>query len=200
VTPFASVSDPHYRKMLSVIRDARAAQLAEPRIDMPGADVAGEGIVEGRSRQMLPPQLPEPLPEVRVRADENGFVRLGWEASARMVGLAAEVWRGPAAGFPLERAALLGRTERPGYCDTNPPPGEAHYAVVFVSDPAAGCGACEAGGLPGAAAGGGARCPLSSAAPLRSEPVRVSVTVPERPPTRSTAAAGALHRPVFRAE
>lgn len=183
VTTFASPADPHYRKMLGLIRDARAAQLAAPRVDMPGADAVGEGVIEGRSRQILPQPLPEPLPAVAATRDGNGLVRLSWESSARMIGLIAEVHRGGSASFATGEATRIGRTERSVFCDTNPPPGTAHYAVVFVSDPAETCGTCKSGavlgaqhdaGQAGVLALRGERCPLSSFEPLRSAPARAS--------------------------
>jgi hypothetical protein len=188
VTLFASVADPHYQKMLSLIREARTAQLAAPRVDMPGADWVGTGVHEGRSRQILPHPLPEPLPRVRAQVETNGFVCLSWESSARMIGLIAEVHRGLDAGFVPCEATRIVRTERFGYCDTNPPPGRAHYAVVFVSDPAETCGTCKSGAVLDYQHGestsgvralrGGERCPLSSFVPLRSAPARVVVEVP----------------------
>jgi hypothetical protein len=147
VAPFASVRDAHYQKILGIIREARAEQLANPRVDMPGADLVGGGIREGRSRQILPQPLPEPLPALRAGADENGFVRLAWESSARMIGLIAEIHRGAGADFVPCEATRLARTERFEFCDTNPPPGKVHYAVVFVSDPAETCGTCKSGAV-----------------------------------------------------
>jgi len=187
VTSFASTVDPHYRRMLEVIRDARSAQLAAPRVDMPGAEWVGGGIREGRSRQMLPQPLPDPLPGVRASVDGNGFVRLDWERSARMIGLIAEVHRGETAGFEPGEATRIGRTERFGFSDTNAPPGTAHYAVVFVSDPAETCGTCKSGAVvtfAGDQAGATAAapdptgCPLSTFEPRRGDPVRVAVEVP----------------------
>lgn len=191
VTPFASVKDTNYQKMLGIIRAARTEQLAEPRVDMPGADIVGAGIHEGRSRQIIPQPLPETLPKISAQHEKNGFVRLGWESSARMIGLVAEVHRATDAAFAPGETTRIARTERFGYCDTNPPPGEVHYAVVFVSDPAATCGTCKSGAVldyqrgedkAGVQALRNGRCPLSTFMPLRSAPVRVSVVVPEALP------------------
>lgn len=38
---FASVDDPHYQRMLAIIRQAREQALAAPRVDMPGAEIVG---------------------------------------------------------------------------------------------------------------------------------------------------------------
>lgn len=201
MTPFASVADPHYRKMLSIIRDARNAQLACPRVDMPGAELVGTGIREGRARQIIPQALPEPLPVVQASVDENGFARLAWECSARTIGLIAEIHRGAGSAFVPSEATCVARTERFAYCDTNPPPGRVHYAVVYISDPAATCGTCKSGavldyqhdeGGGGVRALSSGRCPLSTFAPQRSAPVRVALDVPNRLP--------ALHAPKLAAE
>jgi hypothetical protein len=109
-----------------------------------------------------------------------------------MIGLIAEVHRDSGAGFAPVEAKRIGRTERFGYCDTNPPPGKVHYAVVFVSDPAETCGTCKSGAVLDYQQGerasgvsalrGGERCPLSTFVPLRSAPSRVEVEVPQALP------------------
>jgi len=98
-----------------------------------------------------------------------------------MIGLIAEVHRGPVARFTPDATTLIGRTERATLCDTNPPPGKLHYAVVFVSDPAETCGTVKSGAVydyqhtpEPTALPPGVRCPLTSFKPLRSEPVWVS--------------------------
>ena len=57
VISFATPEDPTYRAILEIIRNAREAQLAVPRIDMPGADRVGGGIREGRAIHP-PPDAP----------------------------------------------------------------------------------------------------------------------------------------------
>ncbi len=181
VASMTSTNDVHYQKMLAIIRAGRTELLAQPRIDMPHADLIGGGIMAGRARQILPQALPVPLPEVKTADDVNGFVRLNWESSARMIGLITEVHRGTPANFKPDETTLIGRTERSTLCDTNPPNGTAHYAFVFVSDPAETCGTMKSGAVydyqhtPEAAAmPAGERCPLTSFKPLRSEPIWVS--------------------------
>jgi acetyl esterase/lipase/mono/diheme cytochrome c family protein len=179
VTSMTSTNDPHYQKMLALIRAGRTEMLAKPRVDMPGAERIG--INAGRARQILPQGLPVPLPQVKSVDDSAGGVRLAWESSARMIGLIAEVHRGPVAHFTPDATTLIGRTERSTLCDTNPPPGKLHYAVVFLSDPAETCGTVKSGAVYDyqhtpelTALPPGQRCPLTSFKPLRSEPVWVS--------------------------
>ncbi len=50
--PFATIDDPHYRALLALIQQTRAAALQAPRVDMPGAE-----IIPGRCRE-LPPLTP----------------------------------------------------------------------------------------------------------------------------------------------
>jgi hypothetical protein len=181
VTPLLSTADAHYQKMLGIIRAGRAEMLSKPRVDMPYADLVGAGVQAGRARQILPQALPEPLPEIKAADEVYGFVRLNWESSARMIGLIAEIHRGKKAKFKPDETTLIGRTERATFCDTNPPLGKVHYAVVFVSDPAETCGTMKSGAVydyqhkpEQAAMPAGTRCPLTSFQAQRSEPVRVS--------------------------
>lgn len=155
VTPWASPEDPHYAKMLGIIREGRAAQLAAPRIDMPGAEWVGAGVREGRSRHLRPTPLPDPLPEVRAEVTAQGFVRLAWADSARTIGLTAEIHRSATPGFEPAETTRLGRTGRNAYLDTTPLAGAAEYAVIFME----GCDAAED-------------------APPRRAPARVAVIMP----------------------
>ena len=93
VVSFASTDDPTYQKMLEIIEEARTRQLVKPRVDMPYANEIGDGIIAGRSRQIIPQPLPEVLPEVEISVDNDGIVRLRWERSQRTIGLIAEVHR-----------------------------------------------------------------------------------------------------------
>jgi hypothetical protein len=181
VTSMTSTNDECYQKMLALIRAGRTEMLATPRIDMPYSDLIGRGIMAGRARQILPQNLPNPLPEIKAVNEVYGFVRLNWESSARMIGLIAEVHRGTKAKFKPDATTLIGRTERSTLCDTNPPPGTVHYAVIFVSDPAETCGTMKSGAVydyqhkpEPTAMSAGARCPLTSFKPMRSKPIWVS--------------------------
>jgi len=196
LTSFASINDPHYQKILKIIRDARNEQLSVPRIDMPGADIVGEGIHEGRARQIIPQPLPEKLPAVQAEVDLNGFVHLSWECSARTIGLVAELHRSTQKKFAPVEATKIADVERFDFCDQTPPAGKVYYAVVFVSDPAATCGTCKSGAVldyqhtkaevQGMEAG--KRCPLSNFKPVRSDAVHTkAVEVPStRPPLHIT--------------
>jgi hypothetical protein len=194
VISFASVSDPTYNKILKIIRNARNEQLLVPRIDMPGADIVGSGIKEGRSRQIIPMKLPDKMPEIEAVVDANGFVRLGWESSARTIGLVAEIHRSTQKDFTPSAATKIGSTERDQYCDKESPSGKVYYAVVFVSDPAATCGTCKSGSIldyqhtkPNVQEEAkGKRCTLTTFETVRGEPLRLpAVNVPATlPPLR----------------
>ena len=129
VTPFASTSDPHYQKLLDIVRRGQRRALAAPRVDMPGADV-----IAGACRHTLPTPLPAPLPVLRTVADREGTVHLAWERSARTIGLTSEVHRGKDAGFVPDEGTLLCSTTLFGHVDLDAEPGPQHYALVLVSD------------------------------------------------------------------
>ena len=161
VISFASTADPHYQAMLQIIRDGRRGALAAPRVDMPGAT-----IIPGSHRQMLPPALPDRLPELHADVEADGVVRLTWPRSAEMIGLRTEIHRGPAPDFAPGAKTLLAAAAGYAYVDANAPPGEQHYALVLASGPD------------------------------RSPPVRASVVVPPplppAPPTDLKAAGGPM--------
>jgi mono/diheme cytochrome c family protein len=190
VTFAEGAKTPAYQNMLKRIQDARARILAKPRVDMPDAEFVGKGIVAGRSRQIIPQPLPEVMPPLHVGRTPHG-IRLHWECSARTIGLVTEIHRGPAPGFVPSEKTLIGKTERFEFTDKTPPAvGKAHYAIVFVSDPAATCGTFKSGAvLDYQHASDGAtpapsftperrriedRCPLSMAVPMRSSPAHVT--------------------------
>ena len=133
VVTFASTADPHYRAMLDIIRAGRKEVLAAPRVDMPGARINS-----GTCRLFLPPGLPESLPSLRARVDDDGAVRLSWSRSAKTIGLSAEVHRGATRDFLPDQDTLLATTMLFEYSDTDAPPGSQHYAVILRSDSARG--------------------------------------------------------------
>ncbi len=152
VVTFASTDDPHYQAMLAIIRDGRRQALAVPRVDMPGAEV-----IPGEHRQLIPPPIPEPLPELRAEVDADSIVHLSWERSARTIGLAAEVHRSEAPGFKPGEKTLLATTPLFAATDADAPQGQQHYALVLCSTEA------------------------------RSAPIRTTVTVPPpQPPPAPT--------------
>jgi mono/diheme cytochrome c family protein len=128
VVTFASAEDPHYQKMLRIIRDGRREALAAPRVDLPGAEV-----LAGTCRQLVPLPLPDPLPELKAAVDGEGVVRLAWERSARTIGLIAELHRGPRPDFAPSRETLLATTRLFEHTDADAPPGPQHYALVLFS-------------------------------------------------------------------
>jgi len=126
--PFRSTADPHYQRMLEIIREGRRRALANPRVDMPGAEV-----IPGAHRQFIPTPIPDPLPKLEARADREGIVHLRWERSARTIGLSAEVHRGPKPGFAPSDETRLATTSLFFYDDRNAEPGLRHYALVLCS-------------------------------------------------------------------
>jgi hypothetical protein len=128
VVSFTSTDDPHYRKMLAIIRTGREQALASPRVDMPGAKV-----IEGACRFLVAPPLPERLPPLEVTVDDHGAVHLALERSARTIGLEAELHRGDGVNFKPTPQTLLTRTTRFRYTDRAATAGTQYYAAVFVS-------------------------------------------------------------------
>jgi mono/diheme cytochrome c family protein len=203
VFSFSGTDAPVYKLMLEKISEARARQLATPRVDMPNAADTNGGIVAGRSRQIIPQPLPEVMPTPKVEITPLG-ARITWERSSRTIGLITEIHRGTAPDFKPDEKTRIGRTERFEWTDKTPAAGVVYYAIVFVSDPAETCGTCKsgatlnyaetptAGGTDAVAATSDAalvvsglhriedRCPLSMTAPMRSEPAwcRVELPVP----------------------
>ncbi|MGB2824719.1 MAG: hypothetical protein WBF17_27350, partial [Phycisphaerae bacterium] len=129
VATFASADDPHYQKMLAIIRRGREQALAAPRTDMPGAV-----LTPGLPRQLIPVPLPEVLPPLGATVDAEGVVRLAWERSARTIGLSAEVHRGTRADFTPSEKTLLAATRFHHHVDAEVPPGPQNYAVILVSE------------------------------------------------------------------
>ena len=110
--------------MLAIIRDARELVLANPRVDMPGAE-----IIPGACRLFLPPPLPAVAPALTAAADAEGIVRLSWERSAQTIGLEAELHRSGTPDFAPDASTLLVRTPLSQYADRQAPIGPQHYAL-----------------------------------------------------------------------
>ena len=130
-----------YRKMLAIIERARAKALSNPRIDFPNAYEAPGGIVEGRSRQIVPATAPEREIEFSATVTADGCVELKWERSAQTIGLVFELQRVVIDENGVERATLLTKTERFEYVDVAPPLGRVRYELTPISDPTLSCGA-----------------------------------------------------------
>ena len=128
VATFTGTGDPHYQKMLSLIRAGRDQALAAPRVDMPGAE-----ILAGECRQFNPPPLPATAPGLIATHDEDGVVHLAWERSARTIGLTSEIHRSGAPDFTPSAETLLAKTELGEYADKSAASGRQHYALVLVA-------------------------------------------------------------------
>ncbi|MHB8899589.1 MAG: LamG-like jellyroll fold domain-containing protein, partial [Thermoguttaceae bacterium] len=128
VTTFASTGDPGYQKMLSIIRGAREVALADPRVDMPGAE-----ILPGTCRTFLPPPVPALAPRPVARSDRDGVVEVTWQVSAETIGLEAEVHRCSVPNFLPSKETRLARTSLGQFEDSQAPQGEQHYALVLCS-------------------------------------------------------------------
>jgi hypothetical protein len=129
VIGFASTRDEHYQAMLRIIRDARERALANPRVDMPGAEV-----VAGAPRMFVPPPVPEKAPLLDATLDADGVVYLQWMQSADTIGLEAELHRGAEPGFAPDAGTKLVRTELARYPDRDAAAGRQHYALVLASN------------------------------------------------------------------
>ncbi len=129
VTPFDSTKHPTYRMMLRIIRDARDRALANPRVDMPGAQ-----IIAGACRMFLPPPVPESAPQLVAVRTTDGAVRLTWEQSAETIGLEASLHRGTHPEFAPTEDTLLIQTNLDHYLDVNSPEGPLFYALMLSLD------------------------------------------------------------------
>ena len=119
---------------------------------MPGAQT-----IAGSHRVMVPLDLPQPLPTLAARVDDESIVHLAWERSARTIGLAAEVHRGTTPDFAPTADTRLAATPLFALADAEAPQGTHHYALVLL------------------------------AGERRSAPVRATVTVPPpQPPPAPT--------------
>jgi hypothetical protein len=164
VATFASTADPHYQAMLGILRDGRRQALAAPRADMPGAK-----LLPGAHRQFVPTPLPDPLPALEARVDANCIVHLSWERSARTIGLSAELHRAPQAAptpdFKPSKETLLVATDLFQHDDPGAEQGPQHYALILLGDSVSAFSP-----------------PLQAPpAPVRSTPIRATVSVPPPP-------------------
>lgn len=124
-----STDSPHYRAMLGIIRRARSEALAQPRVDMPGAE-----IVPGMCRMQMLPPVPEKAPALAARLRSDHAVELSWARSAETIGLEYELHRGAAADFTPDESTRIGQTTAGRFSDLIPPVGRQHYALVVASE------------------------------------------------------------------
>jgi hypothetical protein len=121
---FASTDDPWYQKMLEVIREARRAALAKPRVDMPRAE-----IIPGECRMLVPPPVPAEAPPLRSKLLPDRTVELSWQRTAEVIGLRCEVHRGDSPDFvPTDNTRLV-ETTLGHYRDQLATPGKRYYAL-----------------------------------------------------------------------
>ena len=126
---FKSNENDTYQEMLDIIRQGRAATLAAPRLDMPGAD-----IIAGKWRKIVPLPIPKKLPPLTAGIDGEGLVTLSWPRNTRTWGLAFEVHRGESADFNPSADTLLAKTELFRWRDKSAEPGKANYALILKDE------------------------------------------------------------------
>ncbi|MHC4116845.1 MAG: HzsA-related protein [Planctomycetota bacterium] len=127
-TAFESTENPHYQRMLGIIRRARIEVLNHARVDMPGAKIN-----PGVCRYIVPVPLPEETPRLEAQTTADGLVELSWERSANTIGLSFDLYRGDRPHFEPAKAMLLERTTLFNYEDAEARPGEQYYALVAAS-------------------------------------------------------------------
>lgn len=128
VVSFTSTQNAHYQAMLSILRQGRKLALAEPRVDMPGAE-----IIPGESRQLIAPSLPERLPVLTATATAQG-VRLSWDRRSDLNGLTFELHRGHQPGFTPDETNRVVSLTRFDYVDPSARPGVQHYALACIAN------------------------------------------------------------------
>ena len=129
VASFADTKNPHYQKMLEIIRAGGKAALANPRIDMPRGEVFA---IAGRHRNIYPVRIPQRLPEISAEQISAEEIAIRWGLSTHTWGLFANVYRGNKPDFELNDANRIARIELGSYVDRAAlPSGEGYYAVVF---------------------------------------------------------------------
>ena len=138
---FESRQNETYQKMLAIIENARAKTLTNPRVDMPNAFEAPGGVVEGRSRQIVPLDLPEREIAFSATTVRDGSVWLRWERSASTIGLVFELRRFVVDAGGKEKETLLTTTERFEFVDVAPPVGRVRYELTPIVNPPRTCSA-----------------------------------------------------------
>ena len=128
-TTFASTGDPHYQRMLQIIRRGRSEALARARVDMPGAE-----IVSGQCRLQAPLPLPAQPPKLTARPAGEA-VDLAWPRSAETIGLAFELHRSAQAGFTPTEKTRISELSGFRFLDVEAPAGPQHYALILLSGP-----------------------------------------------------------------
>lgn len=128
VVSFTSTQNEHYQSMLTILRQGRKLALAEPRVDMPGAE-----IIPGESRQLIALSLPERLPALRATATAQG-VLLSWDRRADISGLTFELHRGSQPGFTPDEASRLVSLTRFDYLDPAATTGDQYYALTLIAN------------------------------------------------------------------
>lgn len=128
-TTFGSADDPRCREMLDIIRRTRAEVLAQPRVDMPGAEVVG-----GECRMQVMPELPLASPPLAADVSPDGTVELSWPRTAETIGFQYELHRGDTADFTPDDSTYLGLTSAGQFTDVAAPPGKQSYALVLTDD------------------------------------------------------------------
>lgn len=128
VTPFLTTDDAHYQAMLSIIQEVAQSVRAEPRVDMPGAEV-----LPGRSRDLVPPLPPSHPPQLDIQVLEDGAVALEWTHESQWIGLEFEIHRAASPDFVPSPATLLASAPLFSYVDWTAETGTYYYQVRPVS-------------------------------------------------------------------
>jgi cytochrome c553 len=122
---FDSTEDPHYQRMLTIIQAMQAKVLADPRIDMPGAEVQ-----PGECRFFVPPPIPEQPIKFTAHVNPDRSVHLTWEQSSNTIGLEFELHRSPSGIFEPTDQTLLVQTSLGSFTDPVPLSAPATYALL----------------------------------------------------------------------
>jgi len=126
---FASTADPNYRRMLAIIRTARANALAKPRVDMPGAE-----IIPGACRHIYAVPLPSDPLTLDAMPGPDGVVVLRWPCRGDTIGLSFELHRSREKDFTPTDQTLLERTTLFRWADAGAPTGTSHYTLMAVAE------------------------------------------------------------------